>query len=445
MLADTRQRFRALTRNARLYLISNTLQAVTAGASTILYTLYLASLGYGTQFIGLVLVTGTIGGGLGIIPASPLAARLGWKRMLLISDFVGGIAVAVQLVLPVPPVIFVTTLGIGASVAFFLVVNAPFLAANSTLSERTALFGLNNALAYLAAVAGSLLGGFLPGWLAHQALMNAPLLDTLLVHGDRARVYELSLLIAGAISVPSVVPVLMMREDEAGREPHVAPALLGGDALDETLPSSEAEKHSRLRRQLAQALARVREVMVGVVGRFSVTQALIGFGAGLFFPYVNLYVVNQLHATTGYFGVLNATLTVLLAVAALVSVPLADWFGKVRVSVIATLCSVPFLLTLGAFPVLWIVSIAYLARSFLANLSGTPLQAYLMEAVPQERRVVASGVYNVSFQLAGAAGAGLGGILIAALGFRSVCFIAAPFYVASAVLLAFWFGVLRQK
>src|SRR5260370_213701 len=116
------------------------------------------------------MVIGPMGGGLGTLPASPLAARLGWRRVLLLSDLVGGVAVAVQFVFPTPPVIIVTTLGVGASVALFLVVNAPFLAANSTPTERIALFGLSTALGYLAAVAGSLLGGFLPGWMSHTPL-----------------------------------------------------------------------------------------------------------------------------------------------------------------------------------------------------------------------------------------------------------------------------------
>ena len=44
--------WRMLHRNARLYVISNTLQAATAGAVGVLYTLYLTALGYQTDFIG---------------------------------------------------------------------------------------------------------------------------------------------------------------------------------------------------------------------------------------------------------------------------------------------------------------------------------------------------------------------------------------------------------
>src|SRR5258705_6395685 len=211
MLANSLARFRGLRRNARLYVISNTIQAASAGALGVLYTLFLSSLGYGPVSSGLVMVTGTMGGGLGILPASPLAARLGWRRVLLLSDLVGGVAIAVQFVFPTPPVIIVTTLGVGASVALFLVVNAPFLAANSTPTERIALFGLSTALGYLAAVAGSLLGGFLPGWMSHTALFTAlaPVLD----HSSQTPAYQLALLAARAISLPSTIPLLLLRDE----------------------------------------------------------------------------------------------------------------------------------------------------------------------------------------------------------------------------------------
>ncbi len=431
MLSDALHRFRSLHRNARLYLLSNTLQAVTAGAAGVLYTLYLSALGYHTAFIGAVLVIGAAGAGLGVLPASPLVARLGWRAMLLWSDWIGGIAVAAQILVPTPPVIVVTTLGVGASVAIFLVINSPLLAAYSQPEERTALFALNNALLFLAAVVGSLLGGVVPAWLgtpsvAHSGLLKA--LAPLLVPGAKAQTYELAMVLLGAIAVPSVIPVYAMTDDRR-QEPGGGPATAEPSAVE------------RVRRGIAWARATAR----GVIGRFSVTQALIGFGAGIFFPYVNLYVVNQLGGSTPFFGALSAGYTVALAVSALVSAPLANTFGKIRVAVAAQLSSLPFLLVQGIVPVLWVVAGGYLMRGFLMNLPNAPLQAYLMEAVPERTRVAASSVYNVSFQVAGAAGSGVGGLLIERAGYQASFFVAAPFYITSALLLALWFGGKAQR
>lgn len=438
-------RFRGLQRNARLYLISNTLQATTAGAIAVLYTLFLTSLGYSTEFIGVVLVAGTIGGGLGILPAAPLVKRLGWRAMLLWSDMIGGIAVAVQLVWPTAPVIIITTLGLGASVAIFLVVNSPFLAANSTSSERTALFGLNNALGYLAAVTGSLLGGFLPGWLASASVAHNAVIvwmRPLLVANAHARSYQLALLVTGAISLPSILPVLLMRDEP--RPERVADVTAASTPAG-AAPGARMPPATDLREQVRVWTADALAIGRGVIGRFSLTQALVGMGAGMFLPYVNLYVVNSLGATLAYYGALSAVLTIFLAVAALLSVPLAERYGKVRVAIIAQVASVPFLLALGLFPVVWVVSAAYLLRGALMSITAPPLQAYLMEAVPAGTQVLASEVYNASFQIAFAVGSGIGGWLIAIAGYRVPFFVAAPFYASGAVLLVIWFSRLPRR
>ncbi len=461
-LANLGASFRALRSNARLYLISNTLQAVTAGAFAVLYVLFLTKLGYSTDFVGLVLVIGTIGGGLGIIPASALVERLGYRALLLWSDFVGGVAFAAQLFFPTPPVILITTVAAGASFALFLVVNAPFLAANSSEHERTALFGLNNALGFLAAVVGSLLGGGLPTWFRHLSFDgNGALawLRPLLVRNADARTLQVALMASALIAVPAFIPILFLTDERrvsslavtprgAGKPvPEVAtlaPIPLeggrGGGDEDHSQDSLTARWLGFKARLSDGWRASMREAR-GVIGQLSATQALVGFGAGLYFPYLSIYFVNDLHTSLTFYGVFSAVMTVSLAGASLLSAPLAARYGKMPVSVIAQFLSIPFLVAMGLYPIVWIVAATLLVRTFLMNIPGAPLSAYLMEAVPEQRRVIASGVYNVSFQLIGALGAGVGGILINRLGFPLTILLAAPFYAASSILLVVWFGL----
>lgn len=472
MPANLFARLRALQRNARLYLLSNMLQAVTAGAIGVLYTLYLSALGYGTDFIGLVAVIGTIGAGLGILPANRLVAKLGWRATLIWSNLVGGVAIAAQLVAPLPAVIVVTTVGIGASVALVLVVNTPLLTAYSAPEQRTALFGLNNALVFLATVVGSLLGGVLPEWFIRADMQGSAVLralDPLLVPGAQARAYELALVVMGAIALPSIVPILLMHEERAAiitaegaeitageKETHRpdTPSEVGGSAWEGTHVAQPQRSGKRNRGRKAAANAwrvtwreqTVRQALAmwvaarGVIGRFAVTQGLVGFGAGIFFPYVNLYFVNRLGASPAYFGALSAALAVVVAGASLVAAPLARHLGTIRSAIAAQVASLPCLLAIGAFPLLGIASLTYLLRGGLMGLTGPPLQTYLMEAVPERQRVPASSAYNVSFQVSWALGAGFGGWLITLAGYRAPFLAAAPFYALSAVLLAIWFG-----
>src|SRR5512146_1274791 len=183
MLSSLIDPFRALSRNAQLYLMSNSIQAVTAGALIVIYTLYLTALGYNAGFIGLLAVVGTFGGALGIVPSQFLVNRFGWRTMLIWSDMIGGVAI--------------------------------FLAANSTTRDRTALYGLNNALQFLASILGTLLAGFLPAIFTAIDEINSLLLHVhipLLATNPQARAYQLTLLVMGALAIPSIIPILFLHE-----------------------------------------------------------------------------------------------------------------------------------------------------------------------------------------------------------------------------------------
>lgn len=438
MLARYLSRFRSLERNARLYLISNTIQAGSAGAIGVLYTLYLNALGYGTNFIGLVLFFGVIGAGMAIVPAAPLVNRLGWRSMLLWSDWVGGLAIVLQLLVPIPLVIFASTAVAGASFAIILIINTPLFTAYSPPQDRTAIFGLANALGLVAAVIGTVLGGVLPGFFKLPAVSHSGLLlalHPLLAANGQARVYQLAMLTVGATAVPSIIPIYRMSRDTPARGPTAVRARATRDPLLGSLGSPLL-----IGRRVRAVLARGWVLSSGVVGRFTVTQALTGFGAGLFVQYLNIYFVRHLHTTTAFFGAIAAVLIVAQAAASLLSAPYADRLGTVRGAVIAQLLSLPFLVLLGLGPALGIIAGAYLLRGALMALTGPPLQAFLMGAVAERERIVASEAFNVSWQIAGALGIVVGGQLIAAVGFQGTFYVSAFFYLASALLLGLWFG-----
>lgn len=426
--------YRGFGRNAWLYLLSNTIQSITAGAIGVLYTLFLTSLGYSDAFTGLVIFLGVVGGGIGILPAGPLVDRYGWKVMLLWSDLIGGVAIALQLFLPTRPVIVVTTLGVGASVAIVLVVTNPLLAANSTARERSALFGLNNALSFLATALGSLLGGILPTvvrrpGLAHSAILSA--LNGVLVPGTEARSYQLALLITGALALPSILPIFWLREKRvsaANARPPAARARLRPGAL--RLPT---------RAQLRARLTQARLVGNGVIGRFSASQAVLALGVGLFAPYVNLYFVRSLRTPLPLYGAISTVQTGLVALAALVSAPLANRFGRLPVAATTLFAALPFLLLLGFSPPFALAVAAYLIHSGISNISQSPIQVYLMEAVPDASRGLASEVYNGTWQVAWAIGAFVGGELISWGGYGLPFFGAVVCYLLSLLLLVRWF------
>src|SRR5436853_123273 len=207
------QQFKHFQRNARLFLISNVLSGITAGILLVLYNLYLISLGYHADFVGVVLFVGTIGAGLAIFPAGACIDRFSGKIILIFSSSLIGIAGAGQILFRQPLPLLISSFIVGVGLAFLLVITAPFLTLNSTPEERPHLFSMNISLSLITLVLGEVIGGVLPIWFQSIPWLMAPLpyrVSSLLAIQPDARSYQLALLFAGVIALPSFIPLFMM-------------------------------------------------------------------------------------------------------------------------------------------------------------------------------------------------------------------------------------------
>ena len=205
--------FKHFQRNARLFLISNVLSGITAGILLVLYNLYLISLGYHADFVGIVLFVGTIGAGLAIFPAGICIDRFSGKIILIFSSLLIGVAGAGQILFRQPVPLLISSFVVGVGLAFLLVITAPFLTLNSTPEERPHLFSMNISLSLITLVLGEIIGGVLPVWFRSIPWLMAPLpywTSSLLATGLDARSYQLALLFAGVIAIPSFIPLFMM-------------------------------------------------------------------------------------------------------------------------------------------------------------------------------------------------------------------------------------------
>ena len=144
------------------------------GFCLVLYNLYLVSLGYKTDFIGLVLFSGTLGAGIAIFPAGICIDRFGGKIVLIVTTLLIGVIGAGQILFRQPLPLLVTGFIAGVVTAFFLVVNAPYLTANSTPEERPHLFSLNIVVQLGTTVLGEVLGGSITTMVPCGSWLMAP-------------------------------------------------------------------------------------------------------------------------------------------------------------------------------------------------------------------------------------------------------------------------------
>src|SRR5437588_9275680 len=109
LLTEYLKQFGRFQRNARLYLTSTALSGISIGIVLVLYNLYLQSLGYGTDFIGLILFVGAIGAGLAIFPAGVCIDHFGGKVILIWASALIATAGVGQILLPTPVPLLVST------------------------------------------------------------------------------------------------------------------------------------------------------------------------------------------------------------------------------------------------------------------------------------------------------------------------------------------------
>lgn len=434
LLVEYARQFGRFQRNARLYLISNALSGVTLGIIQVLYNLYLVSLGYKTDFVGLVLFMATVGACVGIFPAGLCIDRFGGKAILIWSSVVIGVAGAGQFLFRQPPFLLASSLIAGMAGAFVLVVNAPFLTQNSSEEERSLLFSFNIVVSLATLVLGEIIGGALPVWLrANEWFMEGwpSWLEAILVSQPEARAYQLSLLLAGIIAVPSFIPLFLLSNDRERRARYIE--------------EQRARERVSWRKQMEGVVQRwrgssIKELVSSPVVVLIAVQAMIGFGAGLFIPYFNLYFVRHLGASPALFGTIDGGANALNAILTLVAPLFVLRMGRVNTIVVTRLASVPVLLVIGLVTFLPLLVPLYLLRQGLMDMGNGVFQAYSMEAVRRKHRGVANSTYQAAFYVANGLATPLGGFLIAKSGYITVFLSAVVIYTLAITLLWGRFG-----
>ncbi len=446
------QQFKHFQRNARLFLISNVLSGVTAGILLVLYNLYLISLGYHADFVGVVLFVGTIGAGLAIFPAGACIDLFSGKIILIFSSTLIGIAGAGQILFRQPLPLLISSFIVGVGLAFLLVITAPFLTLNSTPEERPHLFSMNISLSLITLVLGEVIGGVLPIWFRSIPWLMTPLLYrtySLLATQPDARSYQLALLFAGVIAIPSFIPLFMMSNVRPPRR--LSLPLSSNDTTSQRFVSNRGTPlRSSSGRRLSwavrgdaffsQAISLINIFLRSAFFFLVLVYMLTGFGAGLFIPYFNIYFVQHLNASPALFGLIDGGANAITALLTLTAPRLAKRLGRINTITLTRLVSIPLLLTIGLTSILPLAAFFYLFRQGTMDMSAGILQVFSMESVTEKHRGLANSSYQAAFQVPWAIAAPIGGLIIVHFGYTPIFILGAIFYMLTILILWARFG-----
>lgn len=379
----------AVTPPARLFLLATLLSWTGYGVNQVLFNLYLVEGGFQEAFVGRIIALNGIGLAIAALPAGWLAERRGRVPCLILGATIYGLAHLTRAVVLTPAVIATASFFAGVGQALTAIAAAPFLSEHSTARERTHLFSFFFAIELLAGVLGSLLGGWMP-----NALHAVPVTGGL----DLLHRYRGTLVAGASLDFLALVPLLRLR---GVRE---APFERGG---------AEADPGER------------RKILPVVVNAF-----LIGMGAGLVIPFMNLYFKTRFDCSSAQIGGFFAVAQVSTAAAMLVGPVIARRVGKLRTAIGLQLCSLPFLVTLGAERRLPVAVGSFWMRAMLMQASTPLVNTFVMETLPPSLRARATSFINLVWNIGWATSATFAGTLIEHFGY------AVPFYVTATLYLS---------
>lgn len=387
---EARDAYRQFSPPARRLLASEFLVYTGTGIAQVLFNLYLVEAGLGPRVAGHAVSLQGLGIALGTIPAGLLARRFGRRRTIvlgLVTDAAGQLLRCATLW---TPLVYGASLLAGGGQSLIQIAAAPFLAEHSTTRERTHLFSALFAVTLIAAVAGSLIGGWLP-----RLLLTMPHVRNLVV------AYRVALVLGGLVSMSGA-------------------AVLG--ALRLTEAPEDAVARSRITPE-----ARRRLVPIGV------NALLIGAGAGLVIPFMNLYFAQRFRCSSAQIGSFFSVAQVCTAVAALLAPALGRRYGKLRTAVASQLLSLPFLLTLGLESRLPLAVGAFWMRAVLMQASTPLLSTFIMESLPTALRTTAMGFTNLTWNVGWSISATVAGLIIQRFGYSVPFVVTAALYATAAL------------
>lgn len=402
-LRDYLAHVRMFSSNARWYLLGSFLMGMNFEIFQLLLNLYFKELDFREGDIGLINACRAMGMALMSIPASILFSRF-HIRPLLIS---GVVAFALFSVLLITTnqlwLLMGLSLMIGMSWSLFRVFGGPFYMSNSTPVERTHLFSCSFAVLLLAGMVGSAGAGKLVTVVGGMT-------------GDMLIGYKVTLIVGVLIGTLAMFPFAMVT----------------------SRPSTAVQTRITLnRRQLT--------TRGTFYGKLILVNFLIGTGAGLIIPFLNLYFKERFHLAPDMIGLFYLAVSAAMFLGTLSGPILARRFGLVRAVVFTQLASIPFMLTLAYTYLLPLAFAAFVVRGALMNLNS-PITSHLaMELSDEAERPLVNALLMISWTASWMLAVAVGGELVERYGFTLVLNISSGLYVVASLMYFRFFRHVEQR
>ncbi len=405
IVADYIIDLKLITRNIHLFLFGGLLMGLLVASMQLLMNLYLKDMGFGESFIGRTLSFNALGGVLAALPAAYLAARFHIKPILIVSTILMALAFFAMGHTDSQVIILMAGLFFGFFSTIRGIIAAPFIMRNSSERERMLVFTANYSLWMVAAIIGSYMGG----WLHDYFLVY---FNGRVAPGEvEIYAYRYAMLVTSIVGLTAIIPFTLIKAKK---------------------PEPE---------EVARAFSwKVLKANWRLLFKLNVPFMLLGTGAGLIIPFLNLYFRERFHLNANQIGVYFSILSIVMLFAVMLVPILKKRLGFIKTVVMTELLSIPFMLVLCLTNDLSLAFWAFLFRGALMNMGSPVTTGFMMEAVPDEMHGIVNSFSSMSWTVASAISTQIGGAIIEKSGFETSFYWAIGLYLASAFSYFYYFS-----
>jgi MFS family permease len=390
---------RSFKRPAQLFLWMTVIDGVIVSSWWLFFNFYILESGHSLDFLGLANSMPAIAGLLLGIPIGRLSDRIGRKPAILLGIGGATVMMLIQITAHQAFVILVAAFLTGAFNMLFIVSQAPLMVKLTKPENRTLLFSLNYGLSTISGAVGNLFAGQLPSIFG----------NILGVQATSATAYQTVLIAAVLLGTTAMIPMWLMHEPET-RQTTPEPASVG------------AGRSPGLMR---------------ITVKMATPNVLIGFGAAILIPYMNVFFKDQFVISDKLLGTMFSLSSLMIGVGSLIGPRLALRLGgKVRAVAFTQFSSLVFLMLIGFSPFYWLAAIGFLMRTMLMNMSQPLFSAFCMEQVPERDQGLVNSVLNMSWQVGWSVGPYISGVVQENYGFTPLFLATGGLYLIA--ILTMW-------
>ncbi|SYZ73250.1 putative permease (Major facilitator superfamily) [Candidatus Zixiibacteriota bacterium] len=388
---------RLFSKNVRLFLLGTFLVAMTTACGQLLFNLYLKERGADESFIGTFLSAGALGTAIVAIPAAFVMRRIRLKMILIFSTVIYAMTVFLISRFTIGNFIILISLISGMALTFNRIAAAPFFMRNSSPRERTYIFSFNFGVTLIAGMIGSLASG----WMVEQLSKRLP---------EIIKAYQWTFIAAVSLGLLALIPFSLLSPASPGREDKEA-----------DFSWTHMKKKARL------------------YAKILTPQFMVGMGAGLIIPFLNLYFRDRFGQPPDKIGLFFFAVNATMLIGILAGPLMARKLGMVRTIVLTELLSIPFMMILAFTYSLPLAFMAFLMRGALMNMAQ-PLGSNLsMELVSKAEHALVNALLTLAWTGSWMISTAIGGHLIDRYGYTLPLLIAVGLYIISAILYYLFF------